>query len=613
MTSGHDILCISSIDWDFIWQGHQEIMARLAAQGNRVLFVENTGVRPPRLSDVSRIRSRLRNWWRGTKGFREERPNLFVLSPVVLPFPYSRVAQRINGALLLRALRRWMLATGFHAPIVWTFLPTPLARDLIRGVDPRLTIYHCTDDLASSSRAARRIRRSEDQLFREADLVFVTSERLGERAAAFNRHVHLFPSGVNYEAFETVRQHADAVAPEIKALPRPVVGYVGGLHRWLDQPLVCALADAMPEGSVVLVGPEQTDVSALRARRNIHLIGARPHAELPGYIKGFDAGIVPYRLTDYTAHVFPSKLNEYLAMGVAVVTTDLPEMRRFRDKHGGLIASAEPQAFVAAVRDAIRPASPDDVERRVQVARDNSWSNQIAGMSALIDQALARRERAAERWDVVLRGLYRRARRRTVPAAAALLATYLVLFQTPAIWIAARPLLVSSPLEPADAIVVFGGGVGESGRASDSSYQERVKQAVDLYHAGLAPTVVFSSGFVYLFEEARLMKAMAAASGVPESDVILETRAGSTHDNVVFARDIADRRGWRRVLLVSSPYHMRRATLTWRKLAPGVEVIAVPTGESRFYEHDFGASPQQIRGIVHEYAAIVYYWAKGWI
>ena len=42
---GHDVLCISSIDWDFIWQGHQEIMSTLAAQGHRVLFLENTGVR----------------------------------------------------------------------------------------------------------------------------------------------------------------------------------------------------------------------------------------------------------------------------------------------------------------------------------------------------------------------------------------------------------------------------------------------------------------------------------------------------------------------------------------------------------------------------------------
>jgi hypothetical protein len=38
MPERRDVVCISSIDWDFIWQGHQEIMATLAAQGHRVLF-----------------------------------------------------------------------------------------------------------------------------------------------------------------------------------------------------------------------------------------------------------------------------------------------------------------------------------------------------------------------------------------------------------------------------------------------------------------------------------------------------------------------------------------------------------------------------------------------
>ena len=100
-----DVLCISSIDWDFIWQGHQEIMSTLAAEGHRVLFLENTGVRAPNVRDLPRVRQRVRNWWRGTKGFREERPNLFVYSPIVLPLPYSRVARWVNRWLLMRALQ----------------------------------------------------------------------------------------------------------------------------------------------------------------------------------------------------------------------------------------------------------------------------------------------------------------------------------------------------------------------------------------------------------------------------------------------------------------------------------------------------------------------------
>src|SRR6187455_2361671 len=183
MTHRYDIICITSIDWDFIWQGHQEIMSRLAKDGHRVLFIENTGVRQLRVADMGRVRDRLRNWRRGTKGFREERPNLFVYSPLVLPLPYSRIARWINRQLMVRSLTRWIRATSFSRPIVWTFLPTPLVLDLIRQLGPVATIYHCVDEFSSSSADAKRIVASEEELFRSADLVFVTSEKLRERAA----------------------------------------------------------------------------------------------------------------------------------------------------------------------------------------------------------------------------------------------------------------------------------------------------------------------------------------------------------------------------------------------------------------------------------------------
>ena len=227
---GHDIVCFSSIDWQFIWQGHQEIMSTLAANGNRVLFVENTGVRAPSFRDLPRIRQRVRNWWRGTKGFRRERDNLFIYSPILLPFPYSLLFRRINRLLLVRALRRWVRAAGFSRPIVWTFLPTPLVRETIPFLDPILSVYYCIDDFASSSRAARRITRSEQRLFRDVDLVFVTSEKLRQRALTFSSRVYLFPFGVSFRKFEQVRLAVDEIPPDLKALKalkQPIVGYVG--------------------------------------------------------------------------------------------------------------------------------------------------------------------------------------------------------------------------------------------------------------------------------------------------------------------------------------------------------------------------------------------------
>src|SRR5207245_7677210 len=128
------------------------------------------------------------------------------------------------------------------------------------------------------------------------------------------------------------------------------------------------VARSMPDATFALVGPEQTDVSTLRECPNIHLLGLRPHEELPRYVKAFDVGIVPYRLTEYTANVYPTKLNEYLSMGIPVVATDLPEIRRFNAEHGDVVAvAADAGAFSTAIREALVERTPQEVERRVAI------------------------------------------------------------------------------------------------------------------------------------------------------------------------------------------------------------------------------------------------------
>jgi uncharacterized SAM-binding protein YcdF (DUF218 family)/glycosyltransferase involved in cell wall biosynthesis len=612
-TNRRDVVCISSIDWDFIWQGHQEIMSTLAAEGHRVLFVENTGVRAPGVRDLPRLGRRIRNWRRGTKGFREERPNLFVYSPLVLPLPYSRAARAVNRFLLSRALRRWMRATGFYRPIVWTFLPTPIALDLIKDLDPQITIYYCIDDLAASSPGARKIAASERRLFQQADLVFVTSEKLRQRAASISQHVHLFPFGVNFERFDEVRHSADPPPADLRALVRPLVGYLGGLHQWVDQELIASVSSRMPDVTFALVGPAQVDVSILQRCSNVRLLGQRAHNVVPAYVKAFDVGIVPYRVAEYTLNVYPTKLNEYLVMGIPVVATDLPEIRRFNAQHGQLVdVASDPDGFAAAIRRALNDSAPPVVEQRVAAAHENSWQSRIASMNGLIDQALERRAETSERWDETLRRVYRETRTHAARLLFAIGAAYLLLFYTNIVWWAAAPLGTAAPAAPSDAIVVFAGGVGESGKAGGGT-QERMERAVGLFQAGLSRHLILSSGYVYSFNEAEGMRAFAVEQGVPPAAIVLEQRSIDTHDNVMYTRDILRQRGWESVLLVSSPYHMRRAMLVWHKLAPGIRVIPAPPLRSQFYDHTRGLSFEQLRGLAHEYFAIIAYWSRGWI
>ena len=394
--AGECIVCISSIDWDFNWQGHHEIMAAFAAQGSRVLFVENTGVRAPELRDLPRLARRLRNWRRGAGGLRAERPNLSVYSPLILPFPYSPAARRINRKLLMRTIRRWLRASGRARPIAWTFLPTPLTRDAIAEIDPELVVYFCVDDLPASSPGARRVGPSETALFRSADLVLVTSESLARRALRYRDRVHTFPFGVGYRQFERERLSPAPAPPEVRDLPRPRVGYVGGVNPKMDQALLAGVARRLPDASFVLVGPIETDVASLRRCPNVRLLGPRPHGQVPAYLKAFDVAVVPYRLTDYTEAVYPAKLNEYLAMGLPVVATDMVEIRRLNAAHGPVVHVASDEAtFAAAVQEAAGSGTSEGAARRLAVARQNDWTARIPEIARLVRDTLGARRAAA--------------------------------------------------------------------------------------------------------------------------------------------------------------------------------------------------------------------------
>ena len=613
MLKGQDIVCISSIDWDFIWQGHQQIMSTLAANGNRVLFVENTGVRRPNFKDIPRLRKRIRNWWRGTKGFRQEQDNLFVYSPLVLPFPYSRIARWMNRFIITRAIRRWIQALGLQRPLVWTFLPTPLALDIIDAIEPTLVIYYCIDDFESSSSGARLIRQAEDRLLKAADLVFVTSERLRHRVLEQREQVEVLPFAVDFPRFEKERLANQSKPNELVEIDSPIVGYVGGLHRWVDQELLVEAARVLPDVEFVFVGPEQCDMSKLKAQPNIHLLGSRNYDELPRYIKCFDVGLIPYVLSEYALNVYPTKLNEYLAMGLPVVATNLPEVRKFNEDFNDVVRIGDgPASFASQIQESLANNTPAQVQRRIEVASQNSWQARLEHMSTLITTAITVKLAGWERWEKVLQRLYRAGRRRIGWTAATALVGYVLVFQTPLLWTLASPLQIVDAPRKADVIAVFAGGVGESGRAG-GGYQERVQHAANLYLGGYSSHLVFSSGFVFAFQEAEVMRDLAVALGVPPEAIILERQASSTYENVIYTRDIMIANNWEQLLVVSSPYHMRRAMLTWRKQAPSFQIVSTPVSESQYYAHERTASLEQIRGIVWEYAAIVVYWWRGWL
>jgi glycosyltransferase involved in cell wall biosynthesis/uncharacterized SAM-binding protein YcdF (DUF218 family) len=628
MLYNEDIVCFSSIDWDFNWQGHQQIMSSLARAGNRVLFVENTGVRAPRLGDYNRLVSRIRNWRRGYKGIRQVEDNLFIFSPLLLPFPYSWTARRINRLFMLRVIRSWCCSVRFSRPVVWSFLPSRLTREVIDRLEPRLLIYYCIDSFVDSSPGASRIRVPEQEMIRSADLVFVTSEKLLEHCTTYNERVFKFPFTVDYEPFARVRDDSAAPAPQdMQGLKGPVIGYLGGLHRWVDQNLLAELARRLPDCNLVLVGPEQEPASLLRTETNIHILGGKPHAELPNYLKCFDAGLVPYLRTAYTDNVYPTKLNEYLSMGLPVISTPIRETELFARENPGLIdlcQDAESMARAIRARLAVKGSAQELKMRQMsqELARQNAWPSRIEKMSVLIEDRLAAlRESSGKGWRDNLTAMFSAARRRVVLGTALLIFIFFMMFFSPLVYWAGYPLSSPDKLERSDVILVFGGGVGETGRPGSSTF-ERAAAAVDLYQGRLAPRMVFSSGYQQnRSRDVENMHRFALAESVPQVDIMLETESSNNYGNVKKCLEIMDSLDYHSALVVTGEINALRSRLVFKRLlrdnaAGGISIDSIrlaPVKPSIFFDPVNGDRLAQWRAVVHEYLAIFWYWWNGWV
>jgi glycosyltransferase involved in cell wall biosynthesis len=400
MGARRTIVCLSSQRWDDgMWTNKQHIMSRLA-RSHDVYYV-SFGTRPlPRvLFERGSVAARLSHVL-GPKQRREGHVNVLDFwSPSLARLFRHGTAPRValEFDLRVRFVARFLERAQIRDAIVWVYHPGYGA--VPASLPKRLLVYDCVDEYSAFPEfrgAESWIQGRERELCRAADVVFCTAAPLYEAKREYNAETHLVHNVGDAAHFAQALRPELVVPPDIAGLPRPIVGFVGAVSDYkLNFEWLRELGRQRPSWSIVLIGPAglsdpNTDVSRLVALPNVHLLGHRPYAELPAYVKGFDVAVIPYRVNAYTRGVFPIKFFEFLGSGRPVVISDLPALAEYWD---AVLVARDAEEFVRRCAEAL-----DDTEqlreRRLSLASKHTWDTRVEQLMQHVEAALGARGRA---------------------------------------------------------------------------------------------------------------------------------------------------------------------------------------------------------------------------
>ena len=203
-------------------------------------------------------------------------------------------------------------------------------------------------------------------------MIFVSADKLLQSKRSDRAPTVLIRHGVDYEHFSSALAPETVVPTGIAGLPRPVIGYFGLIAEdWVDIPLLVHVGRSFPDGSLVLLGKVTMDVSVLQREPNVHLLGRQPYASLPSYCKGFDVAVIPFPVTEVTLNANPLKAREYLAAGLPVVSTPIPEVEVLSE----CLIGSTPDDFVRQLKAALVSPGPER-ERSLRMATEG-WSARL--------------------------------------------------------------------------------------------------------------------------------------------------------------------------------------------------------------------------------------------
>ncbi|HBY7151231.1 TPA: glycosyltransferase family 1 protein [Klebsiella pneumoniae] len=381
-----DIVLLSTADWDNpFWTNKQHVAVELSRLGYKVFYIDSLGLRAPSLNkkDLTRAIKRIFKMFEAPRHVRE---NLWVWSPVTLPWNKYKLIRSFNRLYLKGMIGFWTKYLKFREKVLWTY--NPLTKRLLNLKDYSYVVYHCVDEIkAQPGMPVSILEESENELIVNSDIVFVTAPKLYESRKLLNDRTYYHSNVADFNHFNTSITEGYERPKDLKNIEGPILGFIGAISSYkVNFELLSSLAKNRPQYHIVLIGlvgegDPNTDVSILENHKNIHLLGPKEYDELPSYLKYFDVALLPNMINSYTDNMFPMKFFEYLAAGRKVVSVNLKAIQEFKDY---VYISTTNEEFIEGVDKAL-DGDAIPLEKRLELARQYTYQSRTKKMLDLIE------------------------------------------------------------------------------------------------------------------------------------------------------------------------------------------------------------------------------------
>lgn len=320
-----------------------------------------------------------------------QRPHHLARTFARLGFPVvfeeeSRAGAPSSGAPRREEENLWVASgvgasNGLPNRVIWSFAYNLPEANRSAGSS---VVYDVIDHLDVFPHPRALLRRNHERGLRDATAVFAVSRPLLEEVCSRRADAEYLPNGVEFDRFAAPPDPSLVPEEIVRSAGRPCAGYVGALARWVDSELLLALARLRSDWDFFLVGEalgDSFDRLESEAPANLRLLGPRPYRAIPSILSTFDAGLIPFRAGSEGSNASPIKLYEYLAAGLPVLSTPIPECEAVPE-----VAVASSAAGFSDLLDRARGSRrSEDFRRRARDrARQNDWSERaIAALSRL--------------------------------------------------------------------------------------------------------------------------------------------------------------------------------------------------------------------------------------